>query len=56
MILGAKNELYVKYSVLLSSLSRLIEYKEKANIISTETEKKNFTPYEECQPHTCCPK
>ena len=47
MILGAKNELYIKYSVLLSSLSRLIEFKEKANIISSETEIKNFTPYEE---------
>ena len=47
MILGTKNELYIKYSVLLSSLSKIIEFKEKSNIVSSETEIKNFTPYEE---------
>ena len=36
---------FVKF--LLSSLSKIIEFKEKSNIISSETEIKSFTPYEE---------
>jgi hypothetical protein len=40
MILGTKNELYIRYSVLLSSLSRLVEYKEKFNIKQTQKELK----------------
>ena len=47
MILGTKNELYIKYSVLLSSLSRLIEYKEKFNINQTQKEIKTAIKYED---------
>ena len=47
MILGTKNELYIKYSVLLSSLSRLIEYKEKFNINQTQKELKTAIKYED---------
>ena len=47
MILGTKSELYIKYSVLLSSLSRLIEYKEKFNINQTQKEIKTAIKYED---------
>jgi hypothetical protein len=47
MILGTKNELYIKYSVLLSSLSRLIEYKEKFNKNESAKEIKTAIKYED---------
>ncbi len=47
MILGAKNELYIKYSVLLSSLSRLIEYKENFNKNESAKEIKTAIKYED---------
>ena len=47
MILGNKHDLYIKYSVLLSSLSRIIEYKEKFNINQTQKELKTVIKYED---------
>ena len=47
MILGTKNELYIKYSVLLSSLSRIIEYKEKFNKNESAKEIKTAIKYED---------
>ena len=47
MMLNNKHELYIKYSVLLSSLSRLIEYKEKFNKNESAKEIKTAIKYED---------
>ena len=47
MILGNKHDLYIKYSVLLSSLSRIIEYKEKFNKNESAKEIKTAIKYED---------
>jgi hypothetical protein len=46
-MLNNKHELYIKYSVLLSSLSRLIEYKEKFNKNESAKEIKTAIKYED---------
>jgi len=47
LMLGNKNELYIKYSVLLSSLSRIIEYKEKFNKNESTKEIKTAIKYDD---------
>jgi len=46
-MLNNKHELYIKYSVLLSSLSRLIEYKEKFNKNESAKEIKTAIKYDD---------
>ncbi len=47
MMLGNKHNLYIKYTILLSSLSRIIEYKEKFNKNESAKEIKTAIKYED---------